>query len=173
VQSSPLTLHGNATFRVDKTGGTAASDQIQGLSTVAFGGTLTVTNVTSDGTAFTTSDTFQLFSAGGTGNFTGIIGSPGAGLAYQFNPASGVLSIIPGSVIAPNPTNITFTVTGSTLNLTWPADHLGWILQAQTNRLAVGLGANWVDVPGSAASTSASLPIVSKNPAVFYRLRHP
>jgi len=173
LQSTPLILNGNTTFRVNKTGGTVASDQIQGFSTVAFGGTLTLTNVTSDGTAFTTSDTFQLFSSGGTGHFTSIVGSPGTGLAYQFNPASGVLSIVTGSVIAPNPTNITFTVTGSTLNLAWPADHLGWILQSQTNHLAVGLGTNWVDVAGSAAGTSASVSINPVNPAVFYRLRHP
>ncbi len=173
LNSTPLTLHGNATFRVSKTGGTDASDEIQGASTISFGGTLTVTNATSDGTALTTSDTFQLFSTGGTGNFTSIVGTPGTGLAYHFNPASGVLSVVTGSVIAPNPTNITFTVTGSTLNLSWPADHLGWILQDQTNSLAVGLGTNWVDVSGSASATSANVPIVSTNAAVFYRLRHP
>jgi len=86
---------------------------------------------------------------------------------------TGAGSLQVGVPIAPNPTNITFTVTGSTLNLTWPADHLGWILQDQTNKLSVGLGNNWVDVPGSAATTSASIPVNPANPAVFYRLRHP
>jgi len=86
---------------------------------------------------------------------------------------TGAGSLQVGVPIAPNPTNITFTVSGTTLNLTWPADHLGWILQSQTNRLSVGLGTNWVDVAGSAAANRASLPIVSTNPVVFYRLRHP
>ncbi len=173
LQSTPLTLHGNATFRVDKTGGNAASDQIIGISTASFGGTLTITNITSDGTALAVGDTFQLFSTGGTGNFTSIAGSPGTGLAYHFNPASGALSVVVGNTIAPNPTNITVTVTGSTLNLAWPADHLGWILQAQTNSAAVGLSNNWVDITGSAAVTSLSVTVNPANPTVFYRLRHP
>jgi len=58
-----------------------------------------------------------------------------------------------GSVasVATNPTNITAVVSNSTLTLFWPADHLGWILQAQTNH--AGLGTNWVDAAGSSSST--------------------
>ena len=36
------------------------------------------------------------------------------------------------------------------LTLSWPADHTGWRLQAQTNNPTTGLGTNWFDVPGSA-----------------------
>ena len=90
-------------------------------------------------------------------------------------------SLLVGSfVIAPNPTNIIFSVSGSgssrTLNLSWPADHLGWILQAQTNSLSSGLSllaGEWFDVPGSGSTTSASVPINPAQPTVFYRLRHP
>ena len=115
---------------------------------------LTVTNTTSDATPLTTSDTFQLFNVSGSksGNFAGIAGSPGTGLAYSFNPASGVLSIIT-QTIANNPTNITFSVSGNTLTLSWPSDHLGWILQSQTNSINAGLSANWFDVIGSGSST--------------------
>ena len=35
------------------------------------------------------------------------------------------------------------------LQFSWPADHTGWQLQAQTNNLTSGLGTNWVNVPGS------------------------
>ena len=170
---STLILNGNATFRISKTGGADANDQIAGITAAAFGGVLTVTNVTSDGTALTTSDTFPLFSAGGTGNFTSIVGSPGTGLAYSFNPASGVLSVVTGSTIAGNPTNLMATVSGSTLTIAWPADHLGWILQSQTNRLNIGLSNNWYDVTGSAAATNSVISIDATAPAVFYRLRHP
>ncbi len=76
-------------------------------------------------------------------------------------------------VTANNPTNITVSVSGQTLSLSWPADHLGWILQVQTNNLITGLGTNWVDVPGSGSSTSAVITINPTNPSVFYRLRHP
>ena len=141
---------------------------------ITYGGTLTVTNITSDATPLTTSDTFPLFSVSGStsGNFTSIAGSPGAGLAYSFNPASGLLSIV-GSSIASNPTNITFSVSGSTLSLSWPADHLGWILQSQTNSLAVGITTNWFDMAGTASVTSTNLTINPADPTVFYRLRQP
>jgi len=36
------------------------------------------------------------------------------------------------------PTNITAVVSGNTLTLSWPADHTGWRLQAQTNSLNHG-----------------------------------
>ena len=41
--------------------------------------------------------------------------------------------------VATNPTNITSTVSGNVLSLTWPADHIGWHLQVQTNSLTAGL----------------------------------
>jgi fibronectin-binding autotransporter adhesin len=169
-----LTLHGNATLRVNKTGGTPAQDNVTVGGNISYGGLLTVNNITSDSTPLTTSDTFQLFSVTGStsGNFSGIAGSPGAGLAYSFSPASGVLSIIT-QTYASNPTNISFSVSGGTLTLSWPADHLGWILQSQTNALAVGLTTNWFDVAGSGASTSYSVPMNPAQPTVLYRLRHP
>jgi len=83
--------------------------------------------------------------------------------------------------IATNPTNISFSVsvTGSgsgatrSLSLTWPGDHLGWILQAQTNTVGKGLGTNWVDVSGSSAATNATIGVDATTPTVFYRLRLP
>jgi autotransporter-associated beta strand protein len=68
-----------------------SNDLINVSGTLTFGGTLAVANL---GGALNLGDTFQLFSEGGTGNFTSITGSPGAGLAYIFNPASGVLSVV-------------------------------------------------------------------------------
>jgi hypothetical protein len=74
------------------------------------------------------------------------------------------------------PTNITATVSGHVLSLTWPADHTGWRLLAQTNNLASGLSANtndWMTVPGSDLVNQATITI---NPAVksgFYRLVYP
>jgi autotransporter-associated beta strand protein len=173
-----VTFQGGATMRINATGGGLSQDQIViNGGNVTYGGILTVTNITSDSTALTTSDTFQLFNVSGTktGNFSGIAGSPGSGLAYSFNPANGVLSIIT-QTIAPNPTNIVFSVSGHTLSLSWPADHLGWILQAQTNSLGSGLSpvaGNWFDIPGSSSTTSAAIPIDPTKPTVYYRLRHP
>lgn len=169
-----LNLNGNATLRINKTGGSLAADQIVVSGNAVYGGLLTVTNITSDATALVAGDSFPLFSVSGTpsGNFAIIAGSPGTGLSYSFNPASGVLSVVAFST-ASNPTNITFTVSGGNLNLAWPADHLGWILQVQTNSLSVGLSGTWTDVPDSGSTTSASFPINPVTPTEFFRLRHP
>ena len=61
-------------------------------------------------------------------------------------------------------------MSGSTLTVTWPATHLGWSLQAQTNSLAVGIANNWVTIPGTASVTSTNLTINPANGTVFYRL---
>jgi 4-phytase/acid phosphatase len=71
---------------------------------------------------------------------------------------------------ADNPTNITASVSGKTLTIAWPADHIGWILQAQTNGLSTG---QWFDLPGSSDVNSVAHPIAPANAAVFYRLRQP
>jgi autotransporter-associated beta strand protein len=175
--NNSLTLQGNAAMRINKTGGFPAQDLVVVSGNISYGGILTVTNITSDANVLTTSDTFPLFSVTGSksGNFAGIAGSPGTGLAYSFNPASGVLSIIT-QTYANNPTNITARVSGSTLTLTWPADHIGWILQAQTNGLSAGLtvpAGAWFDVAGSSSNNTNNIPINAANPTVFYRLRHP
>ena len=67
-----------------------------------------------------------------------------------------------------NPTNITASASGNTLTIAWAADHIGWILQAQTNSLSAG---QWFDLPGSDAVNAVVIPINPANAAVFYRLR--
>jgi hypothetical protein len=73
-----------------------------------------------------------------------------------------------------NPTNITFTVSsGNQLILSWPADHIGWHLQVQTNSLSTGLGTNWVTIPGTDAAGSYTNTINPVSGAVFYRQVYP
>ena len=165
-----LTLQGNATMRIDKTGGSRAQDQIVVSGNISYGGILTVTNITSDANVLTTSDTFQLFNVTGphSGNFGIIAGSPGTGLGYSFNPVTGVLSVV---AVASNPTSITFSVSGSTLSLSWPSDHLGWY--AQSNSVSVANSGAWQDIPGSQNETSLNITISPAQPEVFFRLRHP
>jgi autotransporter-associated beta strand protein len=86
---------------------------------------------------------------------------------------SGAGSLLVATSIATNPTNITTTVSGGNLILSWPADHLGWRLQSQTNSLASGLGTNWVDVTGSTTVNSVTNAINPANGAVFYRMVYP
>jgi autotransporter-associated beta strand protein len=87
----------------------------------------------------------------------------------------------PGSLqvavtVATNPTNIVATLSGTTLNLSWPADHTGWRLLQQTNHLAQGISANtndWGTVSGSASTNKVSLTIDPAKPTEFYRMVYP
>jgi autotransporter-associated beta strand protein len=86
----------------------------------------------------------------------------------------GSLLVVPP--VATNPTNIVASVSGTNLNLSWPADHTGWRLLAQTNNLAGGISLNgndWGTVSGSAATNQVSLPIDPSKPTEFYRLVYP
>ena len=78
------------------------------------------------------------------------------------------------AVTAMNPTNITAVVIGgNTLQLSWPVDHKGWSLQAQTNSADIGLSTNWFTVPGSSAVNEMTVPIDPANGSVFFRLAYP
>ncbi len=83
---------------------------------------------------------------------------------------SALITLTIANGINTNPTNIVFGVTNKQLYLTWPADHTGWQLQAQTNKLSVGIGTNWVNVTGSAGTNQVVVPINLTNGSVFYRL---
>jgi autotransporter-associated beta strand protein len=72
------------------------------------------------------------------------------------------------------PAKLTNSVNGNTLTLAWPADHLGWHLQMQTNSLGTGLKTSgWVSIPGSDLVTQTNVSITRTNPAVFYRITYP
>ncbi len=64
-------------------------------------------------------------------------------------------------------------VTGNNLTLNWPADHIGWRLQAQTNDVTRGLGTNWVDVANSTTTNQMTMPIDLTDGSVFYRMIYP
>ena len=61
--------------------------------------------------------------------------------------------------IASNPTNITFSVSGNTLSLSWPSDHLGWILQS--NSVGLTATSSWFNYPanGSVDVTNVNITI--------------
>jgi autotransporter-associated beta strand protein len=87
---------------------------------------------------------------------------------------SGAGSLLVPSPIADYPTNLTVVMSGGNLDISWPATHLGWLLEAQTNSLSVGLTTNWALYNGGfAATTNAVVPVDSGAPSVFFRLRSP
>jgi autotransporter-associated beta strand protein len=87
-----------------------------------------------------------------------------------FISGSGSLLVSP---IATNPITIAAVVNGNQYTLSWPSDHIGWRLQAQTNSVSVGLSTNWATVPGSTTTNQISIPINTANGCVFFRLSYP
>jgi autotransporter-associated beta strand protein len=158
------TLGGNTVMAVNNAG--ASSKLI--ATNIVYGGTLTVNNA---GGTLVAGNTFQLFSGSLSGTFavTNLPILP-QGLGWSNSlAANGSVTVVVS--VNPNPTNITFSVSGSTLSLSWPADHLGWTLQQQTNSLATGLGTNWTDVAGSTSINSTNITVDLTQPTVFYRLK--
>jgi fibronectin type 3 domain-containing protein len=86
--------------------------------------------------------------------------------ANYYGSATNTLVIV--NSINTTPTNIVSSVSGDQLTLSWPADHTGWTLQAQTNSLT----GTWYDVEGSAATNQIIITIDPANPAVFYRMKY-
>lgn len=112
-----------------------------------------------------TSATFSLSSAKLADNATySVIVSNTAGTTISSNAVLTVPAV---------PVPITPSFTNGALNLSWPADRIGFRLEAQTNSLAAGLNANWVTIGSSAATNLIYLPINPADGSVFFRLVYP
>ncbi len=141
------------------------NDQLIATGTLTYGGALIVTNLSG---TLAAGDTFQLFVAGAyNGSFSSnSLPALNPGLAWNTSTLnSGSIS-----VVSTVPTNLTWTVNGTNMNLSWPAGYTGWRLQVQTNNLA---GTNWVDVPDSTLTNSMILPVDPTAGSLFYRLIYP
>jgi hypothetical protein len=92
----------------------------------------------------------------------------------QESAYSGEVTATPTST---TPINMAFAIVGGNeLQLSWPGDHIGWLLLMQTNNLASGISLNpndWAAVANSQATNQVSLPIDATKPAEFYQLVHP
>jgi autotransporter-associated beta strand protein len=161
-----LTLAGNTLVTLNS----GAASKIVGLAGIDYSGTLTVTNI---GGPLSAGSSFTLFSArSSAGNFSNVTGNPGEGLGLRFNPTNGVLSVV-STILPTTPTNLAFKATAGSLTVNWPASYTGWILQAQTNPLWLGMtSSNWLDVTGSGSTDSMSFAISPTN-NVFFRMRLP
>jgi autotransporter-associated beta strand protein len=181
LNSTPI-LGGSVFVKINA--GAAQADRIvvAGGNPIYYGGSLVVSN--GDGPLMA-GDTFTIFTAAShNGSFDSIVGTPGQGLAYTFT--NGILSVVSTGAYATNstPTNVNaiLVATGdfdvgpitNTVTFAWPADHLGWMLQSQTNDVDGGIRSdpsNWFDLPASASVNLLSL----TNPsdlAVYYRMRY-
>ncbi len=72
------------------------------------------------------------------------------------------------------PTQVSVALSAShQLQLSWPVDHTGWKLEAQTNTLARGLGTNWATLNGATSTNQFAMPTDFSNVSVFFRLVSP
>ncbi|HEY4415210.1 MAG TPA: glycoside hydrolase family 76 protein [Verrucomicrobiae bacterium] len=165
-----ITLAGTLVMELNRTNTPAADQLISTTGTIAGGGTLTVTNL---GPPLQSGDSFQLFRIPVNGFTTINLPVIGSGLAWTNKLAlDGTIQLL--SMVAANPTNLIAMVTnGNVLKLSWPADHIGWLLQMQTNSTGTGLSTNWWDVDGSEATNQIALPVDRNNGSAFFRLKHP
>lgn len=167
--NSNIFLNGDVLIRVD-TSLAQPNDKISATGTITNGGTGTVTITNIGATSLTAGQTLQIFSKAVSNGE--VLHVTGAGMVWQNNLAvDGSVQAI--SAISTNPPTISYSISGGTLTLTWPAANQGWILQSQTSPLGVGLANNWQDIPVSANGTNYSVNLDTSAPAVFYRLRNP
>ena len=95
--SNALTLSPNTTTILTLNKTLATNDAVVCSGAINFAGQLLVSNIAG---TLAAGDAFTLFSgASYSGDFESIAGSPGTNLAWSFNPANGVLSVV--SVIVP------------------------------------------------------------------------
>jgi len=142
------------------------------IGTLANSGTGTVT-VTNLGPAPVLGDVFTLFNKPVVnGNALSVTPPPGTGLTWSNRLSiDGSIMVIPAPTIPSYPTNLMIAVSGSTVTLSWPATHLGWI--AQSNSVSLVATNFWFDIVGSDSTTGLTNVISPGQTNVFYRLRHP
>jgi autotransporter-associated beta strand protein len=164
--------NGTLEFNVTKTSGVTTNDRLQGMTAITYGGTL---KLDLHGEPLAGGDAVKLFNATTYSSaFAAIVPPlPGTGLLWNTSTfaADGTLRVV--SAVKPTPTNMVNVISGNSLSLSWPADHIGWRLQSQTNTLTVGLGTNWVDVTGANLTNQVTVPINPANGSVFFRMVYP
>lgn len=150
--------------------GTPAFTVANGTLTISAGTSVTVNNT---GTSLG-GGTYPLVVAGSGGSVAGAVPSvsvtggglsAGATAVLNINVSGGLDLVVTGGT--PSPTNITYTVIGTTMTLNWPGGQ-GWLLQS--NSISLVNTSAWQTVTGA---TPPYPIIISPNQTnVFYRLKY-
>ena len=143
-------------------------------NTLTVGGT-NIVNIL-DGSLSAGTNTLFTYGGGSIGGsgFAGFqLGTLSPGVTAQLIDTGSAIQLAVLPSVNTNPPVRTNSDSGGTLTLSWPADHLGWRLQVQTNAVSVGLSTNWSTWPGSTNVTSVVITNNPANPTVFFRLIYP
>jgi autotransporter-associated beta strand protein len=171
--SNSVSLNGAVLIQLNNSG-TPNCGTLSATGTITGGGTLTVTNVGPD---IVNGTKFQLFNKAVSGFATTTLpaSNPSNTSSYTWQNdvgSDGSITLTAGGASGVNthPTNMTFSVSGSNLTLTWPGDHLGW--QLQSNPISLN-STNWYQIAGSTAVTQENLTVDRSKTNVFFRMIYP
>jgi autotransporter-associated beta strand protein len=159
-----LTLSGANTYNGNTTVKAGTLELL--LATLATDATVSISNGALLQLDFTTTNRVGALVLNGVAQSPGIYNSSTTP-TYITGPGS----LTVPSPIASNPTNITYRVSGSTLTLSWPADHLGWLVQS--NSVGIAASNSWYNIAGSSSVTTLNVNIDTAELNVFYRLLKP
>lgn len=168
--NNALTNLGTIYMKLNKS--TASSDQITGVNTMVYGGTLSVSNL---GGTLTTNDSFQLFTAASYQGTFGAISpaTPGPGLAWDQSSlaVNGKLKIAVGTPAnSPNITSIVSSGSNIVLSGTNGPANGTFYVQMSTNLASTNwtaVATNSFDTNGTFNVTNSVSPVI---PAAFFRL---
>jgi hypothetical protein len=110
-----------------------------------------------------------------TGSFTSTLSGtnltfPGNSISLTFSAYQAAETFVQYPIpVNTTPSALAWRVDGSQIHFSWPLDHIGWTLQAQTN----SIGTNWVAVAGSNLTNEYTFSTETNNQAVFFRLFYP
>ncbi|MBI5388192.1 MAG: autotransporter-associated beta strand repeat-containing protein [Verrucomicrobia bacterium] len=162
-----LVLQGNVVMDILKTGPALRSDAVLGLTSVSFDGMLTVVAA---GDALAAGDRFRLFDASSYSGAFATTNLPALPAGLQWDTSGltvdGSIQVVSGGADRPT---ISVMLGGNALDLSWPSEPAGFVLQSQTNALGQGIGTNWWDFT-SPGSNRLFLSPVPTNENVFFRL---
>lgn len=166
IVNNNLSMAGTTAIEISKTGSVLTNDFITGVSTLTYGGTLTLTAA---GAALTDGDTFNLFDAATfSGSFATLNLPPlPDGLAWDTSRLA-----IDGTIRAwiPRPT-VVFNRSANSMEISWPYEFSNYDLQSQTNAPGIGITPDWTTIyPGTNVITFDIDPTAG---SVFYRLVRP
>ena len=169
--SSNLTLSGTTLMELNRTN--AQNADLISASSVAFGGTLTVTNL---GDALQAGDTFNLFDGTLSGTFaaTNLPTLSSTNLYWDWSQFQSLGIIKVSTTVLPPPTQPTITapgVSGTNFTLQVNASQSGYnyILQA-TPTLSPAAWTNIQTNAGTGGTLNFSFPITTGNPQQFFRI---
>jgi autotransporter-associated beta strand protein len=168
---STLSLASTSTTVMEVNKITHTSDLVTSPATITYGGTLVLRNVAG---TLAPGDTFTLFSAVSydVPVFSSVVSqTPGQTVTWDISQLKVNGTVKVSTAVPTAPVAITPRVVGGAFTLSWP--QIGYQLELQTNAPTVGIGTNWVAVPGSTATNQMSFPMDSHLGSVFFRLIFP